>query len=217
MADPKLYNEEKDKRSPGLFRPALGGFKPDSKGTKGLFDSEIRPPWKPGRLVTFSRSCSTAESPTTFSSVVPSNPVSPSVKSMVLGKFVGRRELFGLYTEDGFVVGGGMEMLALPTLPPTVPTSANRPFRLGRAALLGEESRECEGMRPVDAREGAGLEESAKEGGADPSVFFSCVSASRDPVAEKRLEASLPLLVVRDKGAIDSHSANEHHPVQTTG
>lgn len=217
MADPKLYNEEKDKRSPGLFRPELGGFKPDSKGTKGLMDSETRPPCEPGRLVAFSRSCSIAESPTGFSSVVPSNPVSASVESMVLGKFVGRRELFGLYTEDGFVEGGGMEMLALPILPPTVPTSANRPFRLGRAALLGAESRECEGVRPVDAREGAGLVESTEEGGADPSMFFSCVSASRDPVAEKRLEASLPLLVVRDKGAIDSHSANEDKPEQTVG
>ena len=207
MADPKLYNEEKDKRSPGLFRPELGGFKPGSKGTKGLFDSETSPPCEPDRLVAFSRSCSTAESPTRFSSIVrvPSNPVSPSVKSMVLGKFVGRRELFGLYTEVGFFTGGGMEMLALPVLPPTVPTSANRPFRLGRAALLGAESRECEGTRPVDAREGAGLEESTEEGGVDPSVLLSCVSASRDPVAEKRLEASLPLLVVRDKGAIDSH------------
>lgn len=215
MVDPKLYNEEKDKRSPGLFRPELGGFKPDSKGIKGLFDSETRPPCEPGRLVAFSRSCSTAESPTAISSVVSSNPVSPSVESMVLGKFAGRRELFGLYTEDGFVAGGGMEMLALPILPPTVPRSANRLFRLGKAALLGAERRECEGMRPVDAREGAGLEESTEEEGADPSVLFSCVSASRDPVAEKRLEASLPLLVVRDKGAIDSHGANEHKPVQT--
>ena len=185
MADPRLYNEEKDKRSPGLFRPELGGFKLDSKGTKGLFDSETRAPCEPGRLVAFSRSCSTAESPPMVSSIVPSSPVSPSLESMVLGKFVGRRELAGLYTEDGFVPGGGMEMLALPILPPTVPTSANRLFRLGRAALLGAESRACEDIRPVDASGGAGLEESTEEGGADPSVFCSCVSASRDPVAEK--------------------------------
>ena len=159
MADPKEYNEEKDKRSPGLFKPELGGFKPDSKATNGLFASVTGAPCEPGRLVVFSRSCRTAESPAMFSSVVPSNPVSPSLKSMVLGKVVGRRELAGLYIEDGFVVGGGIEMLALPILPPTAPTSANRLFRLGRATLLGVESRECEGVRPVEAREGAGLVE----------------------------------------------------------
>ena len=159
MAEPKEYNEEKDKRSPGLFEPELGGFKPDSKGTNGLFVSVTRAPCEPGRLAVFSRSCRAAESPTMFSSVVPSNPVSPSLKSMVLGKVVGRRELANLYIGDGFVVGGGIEMLALPILPPTEPTSANRLFRLGRAALLGAESRECEGVLPVDAREGAGLVE----------------------------------------------------------
>ena len=158
MADPKEYNEEKDKRSPGLFVPELGGFRLDSKGNNGLFVSETEAPCKPGRLAVFSRSGSIAESPTTFSSLVPSNPVSPSRGSMVLGKFERRREPAGLYLEDGFVAGGGMEMLALPILPPTVPASANLLFRLGRAALLGVESRECEGVRPVDAREGAGTE-----------------------------------------------------------
>ena len=39
------------------------------------------------------------------------------------------------------------------------------------------------------------------------SVICSCVSASRDPVAETWVEASLPLLVVRDKeGIINSPS-----------
>ncbi len=183
MADPKEYNDEKDKRSPGLFRPELGGFKLESNGTNELFDSEAMATWEPGRLVVFSRSSRPAESPRTFSSVVPSKPVSPSLGSMALGKFVGRRELAGLYMDDGFVTGGGMEMLALPILPPIVPTSANRLFRLGRAALLGAESRECEGMRPVDAREGVGLDELAGgEAEAGFSVFCSCVSASRDPV-----------------------------------
>ena len=202
MADPKEYNEEKDKRSPGLFKPEPGGFKLDSKGTKGLFASDTRAPCELGRLAVFSRSCSTAESPPTTSSAVPSNAVSPSLESMVLGRIVGRRELAGLYKEDGFVAGGGMEMLALPILPPTVPTSANRLFRLGRAALLGAESRECEDVRPVDAREGVGLEELAEGGGADLSISCSWVSASKDPVVEKWLEASLPLLVVGDKGGI---------------
>lgn len=159
MAEPKEYNEERDKRSPGLFKPELGGFKPDSKDIKGLFASVTRVPCEPGRLVVFSRSSSTSESPTVFSSVVPSNPVSPSLRSMVLGRVVGRRELAGLYIEDGFVVGGGIEMLALPISPPTALTSAKRLFRLGRVTLLGVESRECEGDRPVDAREGAGLVE----------------------------------------------------------
>ena len=185
MADPKEYNDERDKRSPGLFRPELGGFKLDSKGTNGLFGSETKTPCEPGRLVVLSRSCNAAESPTTFSSVVPSNPVSPSLESIVLAKFVGRREVAGLYIEDCFVTGGGIEILALPILPPTVPTSANRLFRLGRAALLGAESRECEGVRPVDASEGVGLGELAGEGGAGLSVSCSCVSASRDAVADK--------------------------------
>ena len=202
MAEPKEYNEEKDKRSPGLFKPELGGFKPDSKGIEGLFPSVTRAPCEPGRLVVFSRSSSTAESPTAFSSVVPSNPVSPSLKSMVLARVVGRRELAGLYIEDGFVVGGGIEMLALPISPPTAPTSANRLFRLGRVTLLGAESRECDGVRPVDAREGAGLVELVKRGGEELSAFSSCASVSRDPVTEKWVEASLPLLVVRDKEGI---------------
>ena len=160
MADPKEYNDEKDKRSPGLFRDELGGFKLDSKVTNPLFDSDARPPCELGKLVVFSRSCSIAESLKTLSSIVLSIPVSPSLESMVLSKLVGRRELAGRYIEDGFVTGGGMDMLALPIVPPTVPTSANRLFRHGMAALLGAESRECEGTRPVDASEGVGgLEE----------------------------------------------------------
>lgn len=176
MADPKEYNDEKDKRSPGLFRPELGGFRLESKGSNGLCDPGAGIPCEPGRLVVFSRSCSTAESPTKLSSAVPSNPVSPSRGSMVLDKFVGRRELAGLYIDEGFVAGGGIEMLALPILPPTVPTSANRLFRLGTAALLGAERSECEGTRPVVAREGGGLDELAGEGGADLSVLSSCLS-----------------------------------------
>ena len=78
----------------------------------------------------------------TLSSIVPSNPVSPSLGSMVLAKIVGRREFAGLYIEEGFVAGGGIEMLALPILPPIVPTSANRLFRLGKAALLEAERSE---------------------------------------------------------------------------
>ena len=186
MADPKEYNDEKDKRSPGLFRPALGGFKPDSKGPNGLFDSTLGVTCEPGRLVVVSRSCSTAGSPTALSSIVPSSPMSPSLESMALGKFVGRRELAGLYIEDDFVAGGGMEMLALPILPPIVPTSAKRLFRFGRLALLGADSSECEGTRPVDASAGPGLEELGgeveveAEAEADLSVIGSCVSASND-------------------------------------
>lgn len=74
---------------------------------------------------------------------------------MVLDRFVGRREVAGLYIEEGFVAGGGIEMLALPILPPVVPTSAKRLLRLGKVALLGAERSEREGTRPVDAREGA--------------------------------------------------------------
>ena len=184
MADPKEYNDEKDKRSPGLFRPELGGFKLESRGTDGLCDSVAKTPCDPGRLVVFSRSCSTAESPTRPSSIVTSNPVSPSLGSMALDKFVGRRELAGLYIEEGFVAGGGIEMLALPILPPIVPTSANRLLRLGTTALLGLERSECEGTRPVDAREDGGLEEMAGEEGAGLSVVCSCMSPSRDAATE---------------------------------
>ena len=183
MADPNEYNDEKDNRSPGLFRLAPGGFKLDSKGTNGLFDSGARLACVPGRLVVFSKSCSTSASPTALSSPVPSNPASISLGSMALGRFVGRRELAGLYIDDGLVTGGGMEMLALPILPPTVPTSAKRLFRLGRAALLGAESNECEGTRPVEASEGPGLEELAP-GPGGLSVFSACVSASRDAVVD---------------------------------
>ena len=82
--------------------------------------------------------------------------------------------------------GGGIEMLALPILPPTVPTSANRLFRLGGAALLvlGGEKSECEGTRPVAAREGAGLEESMGDGGAGLSVVCFCASPSGDAEME---------------------------------
>lgn len=142
MADPKENRDEKDERSPGLFRPELGGFKFDSKGVKGLCGSEAGTPCEPGRLVVFSITCSPAESPMTVSSIAPSNPVSTSLGSMVLEKFVGRRELAGLYIDEGFVAGGGIEMLALPIFPPTVPTSANRLFRLGNAAFLGAERSE---------------------------------------------------------------------------
>ena len=154
MADPREYNDEKDKRSPGLFKPALGGFKLDSKGAAGLVDSGPKAICEPGRLVVVSRSCNMADSPIALSSVVPSIPASPS---MVLGKFVGRREFAGLYMEDVLVAGGGMDMLALPMFPPTVPTSAKRLFRLGMTALLEAESSECEGTRPVEASEGAVL------------------------------------------------------------
>lgn len=150
----------------------------------------------------FSRSGSTAGSPTIRSSIVPSIPNSPSLESIALDTFVGRRESAGLYLEEGFVAGGGMEMLALPMFPPNVPTSANRLFRLGRAALLGAERSECEGTRPVDAREGDGFEELAEVEEVDLSIACSCVSASSDAVSEMGSEAVLPLLVVRDKEAI---------------
>ena len=88
MADPKEYRDEKDKRSPGLFMLELGGFRLESGGSKGL--------WASGRLEVFSRSGNTAESPNRLSSIVPSNPDSPSLGSMALAKFVGRRELAGL-------------------------------------------------------------------------------------------------------------------------
>ena len=187
MADPKEYNDEKDKRSPGLFRPELGGFKLESRGIKGLlFDPEAIAPCEPGRLDVFSKSCSTAISPTIVSSVVPSNPASLSPESVVLSKFVGRREYAGLYMEEGFVTGGGMEMLALLVFPPIVPTSANRLFRLGSVALLGADSSECEGVRPVDASEGAGLDELAGPGAElGLSVVGSCDSATGYPVADR--------------------------------
>lgn len=85
--------------------------------------------------------------------------------------------------EEGFVTGGGMEMLALPVLPPFVPTSANRLFRLGSVTLLGADSSECEGVRPADASEGAGLDELVGAG-AGLSDLGSCVSAFGDPVAD---------------------------------
>ena len=99
---------------------------------------------------------------------------------MALAKFVGRRELAGLYIEEGFVRGGGIEMLALPILPPTVPTSANRLFRLGGVALLalGGEKSEWEGTRPVAAREGAGLEESIGDGDGRAGLSIVCLCAS---------------------------------------
>lgn len=184
MADPKEYRDEKDKRSPGLLMPEPGGFKLESGGSKGLYASEVRGPCEFGRLEVFSRSGKTAESPNRLSSVVPSNPDSPSLGSMALAKLVGRRELAGLYIEEGFVRGGGIEMLALPILPPTVPTSANRLFRLGGVALLvfGGKKSEWEGRRPVAAREGAGLEESIGDGdgdgGAGLSVVCLCASSS---------------------------------------
>ena len=85
--------------------------------------------------------------------------------------------------EEGFVRGGGIEMLALPILPPTVPTSANRLFRLGGVALLvlGGEKSEWEGTRPVAAREGAGLEEESI--GDDLSVVCFCASSSSGDAA----------------------------------
>lgn len=106
---------------------------------------------------------------------------------MALHKFGGgRRELAGLYIEEGFVAGGGIEMLALPILPPIVPTSANRLLRLGTAALLGVERSECEGTRPVDASEVGGLEGMAgeEEEGTGLSVVCSSMSPSRDPATE---------------------------------
>ena len=180
MADPREYKDEKDKRSPGLLMPELGGFKLDSGGSSGLCASEVGSPCEFGRLEVFSRSGNTAESPSRLSSIVPSIPDSPSLRSMALAKFVGRRELAGLYIEEGFVRGGGIEMLALPILPPTVPTSANRLFRLGGVALLvlGGEKSEWEGIRPVAAREGAGLEASFGDGVAGLSVVCFCASSS---------------------------------------
>ena len=51
--------------------------------------------------------------------------------------------------EDGFVAGGGIEMLDLPTLTPVVPASANLPFLL-RLDEEGElESNEWEGVRDL--------------------------------------------------------------------
>ena len=180
MAEPKEYRDEKDKRSPGLFMLELGGFRLESGGSNGLCASEVRSPCEFGRLEVFSRSGNTAESPNRLSSIVPSNPDSPSLGSMALAKPVGRRELAGLYNEEGFVRGGGIEMLALPILPPTVPTSANRLFRLGGVALLvlGGEKSEWEGTRPVAAREGAGLEESIGDEGAGLSVVCFCALLS---------------------------------------
>ncbi len=51
--------------------------------------------------------------------------------------------------EVGFVAGGGMDRLALPTLPPTVPASANLLFRFD-AEVFGEvDNKEWDGGRPV--------------------------------------------------------------------
>ena len=192
MADPNEYRDEKDKRSPGLLMPGPGGFKLESGGRNGLCASGVRGPCEFGRLEVFSRSGNTVESPNRPSSVVPSNPDSPSLGSMAVAKFVGRRELAGLYIEEGFVRGGGIEMLALPILPPTVPTSANRLFRLGGVALLvfGGEKSEWEGTRPVAAREGAGLEESigGGDGGAGLPVDCFCASSSSTSSGDAGME-----------------------------
>ena len=59
---------------------------------------------------------------------------------MVFSKVEGRREEEGRYIDDGFVAGGGMEMLALPMVAPVVPASANRLFRFGTAAFGAVES-----------------------------------------------------------------------------
>lgn len=48
--------------------------------------------------------------------------------------------------EDGLVKGGGIEILALPTVP-VVPASAKRLFLLVTEGLGEEESKECEGVR----------------------------------------------------------------------
>ena len=48
--------------------------------------------------------------------------------------------------DDGLVVGGGIEILALPTAP-VVPASANRLFLLVTEGLGEVESKECEGVR----------------------------------------------------------------------
>lgn len=59
---------------------------------------------------------------------------------------------------DGFVVGGGMEMLALPTTPSLVSGSAERPFRLALDDTVDGESKECEVVRDL-IRGGAGTDE----------------------------------------------------------
>lgn len=58
----------------------------------------------------------------------------------------GRRSANGLRVEAGLAVGGGMEMLALPTAP-VVPTSANRLFLLVTKALGAVKSTEWDGVR----------------------------------------------------------------------
>lgn len=73
--------------------------------------------------------------PVALSSSEPSKELGPSLFSIDFCNAVGRRILEGLYIEEGFVAGGGIDMLALPMLPPIVPTSANRLFLLGTAAF----------------------------------------------------------------------------------
>ena len=86
-------------------------------------------------LTLFCKISSAAVSLLTLPSLVLSISTSSSAVSMVLRKFEGRRAVDGLYLEDGFVAGGGIEMLALPIFPSTVPASAKRLFRLGTGAF----------------------------------------------------------------------------------
>jgi len=64
----------------------------------------------------------------------------------------------------GFVAGGGIETLALPTVPSLVSASAERPLRLAVDVTVDGESKEWEVVRDL-MRGGVGTVELAETGG----------------------------------------------------
>lgn len=104
--------------------------------------------------------------------------------------------------EDGLVIGGGIEILALPTVP-VVPASAKRLFLLVTEGLGADESKECEGVRGIhapapaaaagrDAWEESGLvgfgDGGLDEVGRDSGRSLSIESVSRLVVRDKEME-----------------------------
>ncbi len=82
-------------------------------------------------------------------SLAPSVVEPVSIGPELFRRLDGRRAVAGRYMEEGFVAGGGMDRLALPTFPPTVPASANLLFRFD-VELFGEvDNNEWDGVRPV--------------------------------------------------------------------
>lgn len=77
--------------------------------------------------------------------------IAPSIvlRPLSCDKADGRLASLGLYIADGFVVDGGIEMLALATSPSRVSASAERPFRLAVDETVDGESKEWEVLRDL--------------------------------------------------------------------